>query len=238
MPVAIAENDGSSYFFFTAVTAATAALSILLDQQIANEGTRVWFAIQATLLYALNIAGVFSLFWREWIGQAAEISPPMRSRLRLAGYRIPWRLVRIVDHYVGINLAFSQIFMVFWVWDSSPLKDTYFSFPAGLAATNHWAAWLSFIGTSFAIYNGVGFAEFSLNSSAVVAVATWHIALAKPIDLIVAAIVVAEGYEIVSERRRGERNSAEKAMAERELPGDDDNDAQRLRVVAGSSTVL
>lgn len=222
------ENNGSSYLLFTACTVALGAINVLIDQQAHTQGSRIWFAIAAAVIYVVNLVGIIFLFWREWVSQMIEISV-VNWEPRAFGCRIPWRLYRIIDHYLALNLAFSLIFMTFWVWDPSPAKDTYFAFPAGLDATNHWAVWLSFVGTSFSIYNGVGFAEFSVASSATVAVATWHIVWAKPIDLVVAAIVVAEGFEIVQERRRKAKEGREKR---------DDGGTSATRVVPMEAVAL
>lgn len=197
------ENNGSSYLLFTICTAIVSAFIVLIDQQANTQGSHVVFAIAATLTYLVNLVGIIFLFWREWAGQAIEISLTERN-LSFAGYSIPWRLYRTVDHYLGLNLSFALIMMTFWVWDTSADKDTYYSFPSSLNVQNPWAMWMSFIGTSFAIYNGVGFAEFAVISTATVAIATWHIILAKPIDLIVAAIVVSEGFESVQRKRRAQ----------------------------------
>lgn len=207
------ENNGSSYLLFTIGTVGLGAISVLIDQQAGTQGARVWFAIAATLLYVINLVGIISLFWREWIAQLVEISPTSWEP-RFFGYRIPWRLYRIVDHYIGLNIAFSLLWMTFWVWDPSDAKETYFTFPPSINSSNHWAVWLSFIETSFAVFNGVGFAEFQLASTATVALTTWHVMWARPIDLVVAAIVVSESFELVQERKRAQNAGAEKRAAD------------------------
>ena len=195
------ENDGSSYMLFTLVTVALGAINVLIDQQTGTRGAHVWFAIAATALYIINLVGILSLFWRIWVEQMVEVSI-FSWQPRIFGHRISWRLWRIIDHYLGFNLAFSLIFMTFWVWDDSPNKDKFYDFPPNMPVSNHWAMWASFIATAFAIYNGVGFNEFSATSPGTVVVAGLHIVLAYPITLIVAGIVVGAAFETLQERRR------------------------------------
>lgn len=195
------ENDGSSYMLFTLCTAALGAINVLIDQQTGTQGARVWFAIAATVLYTLNLIGVVFLFWRIWVAQMVEISA-FSWQPRILGHRISWRLWRIIDHYLGLNVAFSLILMTFWVWDDAPDKESFYDFPDNMPVRNHWAMWASFIATSFSIYNGVGFNEFSATSPGTVIVTGLHIIFAYPITLIIAGIVVTAAFEAIQDRRQ------------------------------------
>lgn len=212
------ENEGSSYGLFTLCTTIVGALSVLIAQQADTRGAAVWFAIQATLAYAVNLLGIGALFWREWVQQEVELWPTAPES-RLFGRRVPWRVVRALDHYVAINVAFSLLFMTFWVWDSSPDKDYYFALPDTLPRQNAWAVWSVFLGTAFALWNGVGFREFLLRRVSVIFVGTVHIFFALPTLLLVFGVVVSEAQQRqTDDERRQEvvRTEVQRLQAERQ----------------------
>jgi len=206
------ENDGSSYFFFTIFTTLMGAINVLIVQQTHTQGAQIWFAIASPILYIINFAGLISLFWREWLSQMFEVSV-VNWEPRIAGHRVPWRLSRMLDHYLAFNISASLIFMTFWVWDNSPTKTNFFLFSPGINTSNDWAMWLSFFSASFALFNGVGLLQFNLASSGSIAFTGLHIILSKPIDLFVLSILIAEGYDIVKSRREANRKNTKATSA-------------------------
>ena len=188
------ENNGSSYMLFTLAAGAFGTIAVLMDQQINTKGSHVWFTIVGVFFYVINLIGIVSLFWREWISQTIEISPSSRT----SQLRIPWRIYRVIDHYLGLNLSFSLVLMIFWVWN----QDTYYAFSQGINSTNHWTAWLAFIGTSFSMYNGVGVVHLNVASSGSGAVITWHIMLSRIINMFVFVTVIGEGVSFAKQKRR------------------------------------
>lgn len=222
------ENDGSSYGLYTLATLVCGSLSILIVQQADTKGARVWFAIQAAALYAGVIVATVFLFWRTWIRQLFEITPGWLSRLaHTYAPNVPWRLVRVIDIYMAINFAFSLLYMVFWVWDPSPTKNTYYIFEPGLDVTNPWAVWIVFINASFSIYNSAC-ADFVLNRNSIMGVVSLHVIIADPIKLFVQVIVVSEAFELVRKMRQ-------QAMGDGGDEGHEGDTRRRNRRVVASS---
>ena len=194
------EPNASSYMLFTVVTVLVTVPTIAITQA-KPDTARVWMAVASALLYVANFAGIMELFWREWFNPPPLVRLPRQTVV--FGYEIPWRLVRLLDHYIGFSVAFSLVLLTVWAYDPSPTKDTYYTFAVGINSTNIWSAWNSLLLLSIAILamtNGVG--ELIIARELTVTLCGWQIFISAPINVAVVALVITRGVELIAARRK------------------------------------
>ena len=92
--------------------------------------------------------------------------------------------------------------MTFWVWDPSDDKTYYFALPDTVNRQNHWVVWSIFLGTAFALFNGVGFREFLLRRTSVIAIGTLHIFISLPTILLVIGVVISDAQQRQNDKEK------------------------------------
>lgn len=189
------EGNGSSHGLFTLFTVVSLVILIVIDQQVQTRGFDIFFVIFAFLLYLINLAGIASLLIREWVGQLLHLQLFARNRRSW----IPWRIVRAVDLYFALVLSVSGVFLAIWSYEGRQQDTHSYVFPDRMNYRNHWAVWLAFMNDAACFDNG-GFGQVLLVGEVVLAFATWHMFLSKPLGWIVFGIVITESYEIVKSR--------------------------------------
>jgi hypothetical protein len=197
-PAKIGDENASSYMLFTVVTLVIAVPTVVVNHF--TSAGRAWLAIASILLYVANLLGILELFWREWFAPRPIVRLPPETVI--FGHEIPWRLVRLLDHYIAFSVAFSLVLLSLWAFDPTDAKTKYFVFASGIHATNTWAVWNSFVVFSFSILavDG-GFGEMVLNNELSVALCGWQIFLSLPINVAVVALVITRGIEANAARR-------------------------------------
>jgi hypothetical protein len=112
--------------------------------------------------------------------------------------------VRILDHYLALNLAFSLLWTTFWAFDPTPDHARYFAWHSQINTDNIWAVWLSFVGSAFAIFNGLGYGDFTLNASGPIAVTSFHIVISRPFEFAVVAVLTTEAFMMLRQHQKAQ----------------------------------
>lgn len=149
------DNDGNSYGVFTLLSIGLGPMFILLEQQVTQTWTRVFFTLFAAAMMLLATFNLLSLFWRVNVRQEFEVTPKFVGNFRVPVLsRVNWRYWRLLDAYLAWNLAQGYIYLVFYVWDlNNPLKNSQFNFCADLyACHNIWAVWVECTAAAFDVF--------------------------------------------------------------------------------------
>jgi len=188
-----------------AITATTLVLSVLCVAVVGATdsalGARILIAIVAPLLVLLNLARLAMLVYSAWV-DAHDHSPRDTSTSQ---WRIPLLALRLADFYLGWNLAWALLLEVFWAWDAAPDHSTYLRFEDASARHNAWAAWISLIGNSFQIFNGVGFAAVMVVHTATVSITGTMTIINGMTQWGVIAVLAGQAYEYIKSRREGDK---------------------------------
>lgn len=204
-----------TYMLYSAATLAASLLGLVVQSTAPGAG-RVLLAVLGPLAVSANLAGLAWLVYHVWVASSHQHRHLLGQQDALR--RVPWTLLTVFDHYVGLNLAWALLLLVFWAWDPAPDRSTFIAFAGPLSRSNVWAAWLSTIGTSFQIFNGVGFSQTVVVHPASEAVTNAMTALAGLLQWAVIGVVIAEGYELAKQRTRAARQSGPDADADAGRP--------------------
>jgi hypothetical protein len=210
----MSENDGNSYFFFTAVVYGLGAVAIAIQQAVDSTASRACFVAFTTVCTLLSSANIVSLFVRIFIGQKIEISPPFLKAETGGRYFFgtPWRILRMIDCLVAHNGSLALILLCFWIYDTAPGKDSYFSYCIeGNICGNIWAAWLVMIMQAVDIYTS------SSTLDPYIPLAVLYKTLASSssyiFEFIVFTTIVVEGYARIQDRQRQEPRELQRLVA-------------------------
>lgn len=197
---AASDANASSYFLFSTITVLITVPTIAITQAYPHSA-RIWMAVAAALLYVANFAGVVELFWREWFNPRPIVRLPKRTIV--FGYEIPWRLVRLLDHYIGLSVSFSLVILAVWAFDHTPTKDHYFVFsPSGVSATNIWSVWNSMLTVAFALITvNTSTNNVTPNHDLPITLCGWQLFVAYPINVAVVTMVITRSVEAIARRR-------------------------------------
>lgn len=205
------ENDGNSYFFFTAVTLGLGSVAIAVQQAADNLASRIAFTIFSAVCIVLALVNIVSLFVRVFMGQKIEITPPF---LRTIGPQIlsgaPWRIARLIDCAAAWTSALALVLMCFWIWDDTADKHLYFSYCVSeRGCKNIWDAWLVMLMQASEIFTASNTTLEPYNAWAVL-----YKLLASGVsyafNAVLFATVVAEGYARIQDRRQQENSRRSK----------------------------
>lgn len=165
-----ANNDGSSYMFFTMVTLLFGCVITAIHQQAHTHASRIVHSIVAALVVFINMTNLISLFWRLWVRQEIEVSayPSIWTR---AWSRFPWQIVRAADAFFGTSFAWSFVFLTVWVWSPATDRNLHYTFCNQAGCQNIWGAWNMCISQAFAILVA-GYPELSSHSQLAITL-TW-----------------------------------------------------------------
>lgn len=208
------ENDGNSYFFFTAVSFGLGAVAVAIQQAADNLASRIAFTAFSVIATLLAIANIISLFVRIFVGQKIEVTPPfLRSTSGRFFFVTPWRIARLLDCAIAWIGALALILMCFWIWDDTPNKHLYFSFCNSVrGCKNIWDAWLTSSMHVSELFTA-STTTLELNSAWAVAYKMLAANLSFAFNVVVAATVVAEGYARIQDQRKQEDIRQARAVA-------------------------
>jgi len=228
------ENDGNSYFFFTAIAFGLGAVAVAIQQAADNLASRIAFIVFTVVCTVLTLANIVSLFVRIFLGQKIEITP---SFLRLANDRLfiktPWRIARMIDCTASWTGSLALILMCFWIWDDTADKHLYFSYCMNRrGCENIWDAWLVMIMQASEI--------FTASTTTLEPYSAWAVlykvlasGLSYVFTIMVFTTVVAEGYARIQDLRQQEDK---RRQAEGETGADPERGpGEKMKFVPGHS---
>lgn len=106
-------------------------------------------------------------------------------------------IITILDFYVFYIIVWTNTGVLFWLWDTSPNRDSSFT---GISALNPFYAWVAFLYLIVFIINGIGFGRYIPNT---LLSESWGTALAimNPIlmSIIISTIATIARENVVSE---------------------------------------
>ncbi len=215
------ENDGNSYFFFTAFALGLGSVAIAVQQAADNQASRIAFVLFAALSTVLALANMVSLFVRVFMGQKIEVTSPFLKRASGRFFiKTPWRIARLIDCAAAWTASLALILMCFWIWDDTVDKHLYFSYCVSeRGCENIWDAWLVMLMQASEIFTASTTTLEPYDPRAVL-YKLLASGMSYAFNAVLFATVVAEGYTKIQDRQR---------RAARELPGSAANDADPER---------
>jgi hypothetical protein len=209
------ENDGNSYFFFTAVAYGLGSVAIAIQQAVDTQASRGCFAAFTAVCMVLALLNIVSLFARTYLGQRIEISPPFFRRVpgRFYVLRSPWRIARVIDCTAAYTGALALVMMCFWIYDDTPDKHLYFSFcKSARGCENIWDAWL--------VTNMQASELFTASTLTLEPLSAWTVLYklltagsSYAFNFMLFATVVAEGYAQAQARQQQEVRKLQRSAA-------------------------
>jgi hypothetical protein len=226
-------TSGRSYMMWTIGTAVLSVVCVVVEnQQPGSTASRVLIAVIAPLVLLANMLGIALLLLREWTNIQVTLLPLGVRRVR---WRLPWRMLHIIDHYLALGAAWALLLMVLWVWDDSAERTRYFEFDYAASRKNAWAGWLTMLGIVFHIIGGVGvqpIVHHPVSEALTVALTV----VADLTKILLFALVAGEGYALAKEETQRRKHRKTSGPGRPEKAGDSDaSSAQELEWVVDES---
>jgi len=215
------ENNGNSFMFFTIVVAIITPCMIVMAQQAPCLATRIIFTIFAALSAIFAAIGFLLLSYREWNQQLVEVSPKfLVAAMPVFLADVPWRIWRLADCVCAWVLAVANLILVFWIWDTSADKSTYFLFcDDHRGCTNIWSGWNLSILQSINYFTATS-SDLHVKGQLAVLLASIASLVAWFIGQLVSVAAVAKAMEMVKIQigsAEGGSNDKERANIERAI---------------------
>lgn len=201
------DHGARTWMLLTAGTLGASVLCVLIESVVGGRTAAILMAVVAPLLVAGNLAALADLLLREWFHVSL---PHLLWRQRHHGRHdalpplvyvhrqpVPWRLARVLDHYLALNVAWALLLLVYWVWAPAAHRDLYIELPGKAAQHNVWAAWLVTLVAAFSEFNTAGFGHVVIQHPASAAVELAMVITDRLVDLIILGVVVAEAVEAI-----------------------------------------
>jgi len=217
------DREARTWMLLTAGTLAVSALAVLVVSTAGGAAGRVLIATLVPPVVIANLAAIADMLAREWLGAslwelATGRRPPssgLPALVHVRGRSLPWRLLRVVDHYFAMQLAWALALLCFWAWDADAQHQTYMSIAGELTRRNVWAAWISLVVTTLQVFNSAGFAQIILTHPASEAVSLAMVATSGLTQLLLFGMVAGEGFERAhAARKRAAADDAVKPLRE------------------------
>jgi hypothetical protein len=194
---------GRSYGLWTLFTVVASLVCLIIISTAGGLAGKIVILVVAPPLLLLNIVGVVLLAYVHWMGDRHPFFPHwLFPKLTMHGRRLPGALMRVLDHFFALNLAWALLYMVLWTWDGAEEHDTYFELLLRAARHDVWAAWVVFVFFAFHVFVTFGVAEIALVHVVSYVLVVMDSIVSWLVIALILALVVAYAYDLAKQRKR------------------------------------
>lgn len=199
-----------TYMLLTAITAVASVLAVMIEFVAHNTASHVVLTVTACLAVLMNFCALGELAYHMWIEpfmhKHRAYDNNKHTQKRHGG--LPWAALRILDHFLALNLAWALLFVQLWAWDKSADHTHYFRTATAEPLHNVWTVWLVMIGLAFDIYLTAGHSQVLAAAVVTEVLFTFVTVVSAIVRGGVLVLLLDEAYEFFREQRKEQHGKA------------------------------